>query len=61
MHGLLSLSLICEGTEKMLKDFAAREQSLLQGKEQQQTADKARLAALRKKLQVWTALQQLSA
>ena len=40
----------------MQKDFAAWEAAMLQG-EQEQTAEKARLAALEKKLQVWAFLQ----
>ena len=47
------------GAEKMRKEFAAGEAALLQG-EQEQTAEKARLAALKKKLQVWAPPQQLS-
>lgn len=59
--GLLSLSLLCADAEKVQRDFAAREQSLLQDRKQQQIADKARLATLKKKLQVWTVHQQLLA
>lgn len=61
ISGLLSLSLLCADAEKVQRDFAAREQSLLQDKKQQQTAEKAKLATLKKKLQVWTVHQQLLA
>ena len=42
---------MCADSEKMQKAFAAREAAMLQG-EQEQIADKARLAILEKKLQV---------
>ena len=61
ISGLLSLSLLCADAEKVQRDIAAREQSLLQDKKQHQIAEKAKLATLKKKLQVSTVHQQLLA
>ena len=51
-----SLLVMCADAEKMHKGFAVREAAMLQA-EQEQTAEKARLAVLEKRLQVWAFLR----